>query len=77
MSSTVSRFQAFDLLATPVAVIEGEGRISFVNAALEDVMGMSRRNLRGMYLPDFFADPQSLKNALLGACSNEFAAVAV
>jgi two-component system, NtrC family, nitrogen regulation sensor histidine kinase GlnL len=75
MSSNVSRFQAFDLLATPVAVIEGEGRISFVNAALEDVMGMSRRNLHGVYLPDFFADPQPLKNALSGARSNEFAAL--
>ncbi len=75
MSSAVSRFQAFDLLATPVAVIEGEGRISFVNAALEDVLGMSRRNLQGAYLPDFFADPLPLKNALLGARSNEFAAL--
>jgi len=75
MPSTVSRFQAFDLLATPVAVIEGEGRISFVNAALEDVMGMSRRNLHGVHLPDFFTDPQALNNALLGARSNEFAAL--
>ena len=75
MSSPVSRFQAFDLLATPIAVIEGEGRISFVNAALEDVMGMSRRSLMSAYLPDFFADPQPLKNALIGARSNEFAAL--
>ena len=75
MSSPVSRFQAFDLLATPIAVIEGEGRISFVNAALEDVMGMSRRSLTGAYLPDFFSDPQPLKHALMGAQSNEFAAL--
>ena len=75
MSLPVSRFQAFDLLSTPIAVIEGEGRISFVNAALEDVLGMSRRSLSGAYLPDFFADPKPLKNALLGAQSNEFAAL--
>jgi two-component system nitrogen regulation sensor histidine kinase GlnL len=75
MSLPVSRFQAFDLLATPIAVIEGEGHISFVNAALEDVMGMSRRSLNRAYLPDFFADPQPLKNALIGARSNEFAAL--
>jgi two-component system, NtrC family, nitrogen regulation sensor histidine kinase GlnL len=75
MSLPVSRFQAFDLLATPIAVIEGEGRISFVNAALEDVMGMSRRSLHGAYLPEFFLDPQPLKNALIGARSNEFAAL--
>lgn len=75
MSLPVSRFQAFDLLATPIAVIEGEGHISFVNAALEDVMGMSRRSLNRAYLPDFFADPHPLKNALIGARSNEFAAL--
>ncbi len=75
MSSPVSRFQAFDLLATPIAVIEGEGHISFVNAALEDVMGMSRRSLTGAHLPEFFVDPQTLKNALIGARSNEFAAL--
>jgi two-component system nitrogen regulation sensor histidine kinase GlnL len=75
MSLPLSRFQAFDLLATPIAVIEGEGRISFVNAALEDVMGMSRRSLTGAYLPEFFVDPKPLKNALIGARSNEFAAL--
>lgn len=75
MSLPIFRFQAFDLLATPIAVIEGEGRISFVNAALEDVLGMSRRSLHGAYLPDFFVDPKPLKSALLGARSNQFAAL--
>jgi two-component system, NtrC family, nitrogen regulation sensor histidine kinase GlnL len=70
-----ARFQAFDLLATPVAVMQGQGQIRFVNAALEDALGMSRRTLYDMHLPDFFVDPQPLVSALVGAQSNEFAAL--
>jgi two-component system nitrogen regulation sensor histidine kinase GlnL len=70
-----ARFQAFDLLATPVAVMQGQGQIRFVNAALEDALGMSRRTLYDMHLPDFFVDPQPLMSALVGAQSNEFAAL--
>lgn len=73
--SKVSRFITFDLLATPVAVMQGQGRIRFVNAALEDALGMSRRTLHDMHLPDFFVDPQPLVTALMGAQSNEFAAL--
>jgi two-component system nitrogen regulation sensor histidine kinase GlnL len=71
----VARFQSFDLLATPVAVMQGQGKIRFVNAALEDALGMSRRTLYDMHLPDFFLDPQPLVSALVGAQSNEFAAL--
>ena len=73
--SRLARFQTFDLLATPVAVMQGQGRIRFVNAALEDALGMSRRTLHDMHLPDFFVDPQPLVMALQGAQSNEFAAL--
>jgi len=75
MSSPVSRFLALDLLATPVAVLDGQGMVRFVNAALEDAMGLSRRTLFGVYLPDYFADPQPMITALVGAQSNEFAAL--
>jgi two-component system nitrogen regulation sensor histidine kinase GlnL len=75
MTSPVSRFQAFDLLATPVAVLQGHGRVRFVNAALEDALGMSRRTLFDTHLPDYFLDPQPLITALVGAQSNEFAAL--
>jgi two-component system nitrogen regulation sensor histidine kinase GlnL len=71
----LARFQAFDLLATPVAVMQGQGRIRFVNAALEDALGLSRRSLHDMHLPDYFVDPQPLMTALVGAQSNEFAAL--
>jgi len=42
-----SRFHAFDLLATPIAVLNSNGAVLFVNAELEDVMGQSRRSLEG------------------------------
>ena len=71
----LARFQAFDLLATPVAVMQGQGRVRFVNAALEDALGLSRRTLHDMHLSDYFVDPQPLMTALVGAQSNEFAAL--
>ena len=75
MNSPVSRFLALDLLATPVAVLDGQGMVRFVNAALEDAMGLSRRSLFGVYLPDYFVDPQPMVTALVRAQSNEFAAL--
>jgi two-component system nitrogen regulation sensor histidine kinase GlnL len=75
MNTPVTRFHSFDLLATPVAVMQGQGRVRFVNAALEDALGMSRRTLYDTHLPDYFMDPQPLIMALAGAQSNEFAAL--
>ncbi len=73
-SGTV-RFQAFDLLATLVAVVRTDGCVVFANAALEDALGTSRRTIEGSQLPDCFTEPQILKHALEGAGSNEFAAL--
>ena len=70
-----SRFHAFDLLATPIAVLNSSGAVRFVNAELEDVMGQSRRSLEGDSFLQFFADPQPLVYALNGAKANEFAAM--
>jgi two-component system nitrogen regulation sensor histidine kinase GlnL len=69
------RFQAFDLLATLVAVVRTDGVVVFANAALEDALGTSRRTIEGSYLPDCFTEPHILQNALEGAGSNEFAAL--
>ena len=69
------RFQAFDLLATLVAVVRTNGEVVFANAALEDALGISRRTIEGSYLPDCFTEPHILQNALEGADSNEFAAL--
>jgi two-component system nitrogen regulation sensor histidine kinase GlnL len=68
-------FQSFDLLATLVAVVQGQGAVLFANAALEDAMGISRRSIVGSQFPDNFTEPIHLKNALQGAGGNEFAAL--
>ncbi len=65
--------QAFDLLATLVAVVRTDGVVVFANAALEDVMGVSRRNIEGASMSSYFTETQSLSNALQGAQSNAFA----
>jgi two-component system nitrogen regulation sensor histidine kinase GlnL len=70
-----SRFIAFDLLATLVAVVRSDGVVIFANSALEDAIGMSRRSIEGASFPDCFADPPVMRNALVGARSNEFAAL--
>jgi two-component system nitrogen regulation sensor histidine kinase GlnL len=69
------RFQAFDLLATLVAVVRTNGCVVFANAALEDALGTSRRTIEGSQLPECFTEPHILKHALEGAGSNEFAAL--
>ena len=69
------RFQAFDLLATLVAVVRTDGCVVFANAALEDALGMSRRTIEGSQLPACFTEPRILQHALEGAGSNEFAAL--
>ncbi len=72
---TPSRFLAFDLLATLVAVVRSDGTVLFANAALEDAMGTSRRSIEGSLFPESFAEPQVLRHALESAHSNEFAAL--
>ncbi len=74
-ASRLQRFQAFDWLATPIAVLESNGTVVFVNSELEDVMGQSRRSLEGQSFFNFFADSKPLRHALTGAKANEFAAL--
>ena len=68
-----SAFASFDLLATLVAVVSIDGKVIFVNAALEGALGTSRRHIEGSFFPDAFTDPKLLKVALQGARSNDFA----
>jgi two-component system nitrogen regulation sensor histidine kinase GlnL len=70
-----SRFQSFDLLATLVAVVRGDGSVLFANAALEDAVGSSRRTIEGASFLPFFAEPHVLRTALDGARVNEYAAL--
>ena len=72
---TSARYQSFDLLATLVAVVRADGSVVFANAALEDALGTSRRTIVGNSIADFFVEPDLLRNALVGAVGNEFAAL--
>jgi len=74
-ASVNQKFQAFDWLATPIAVLESNGTVVFVNSELEDVIGQSRRSLEGQSFLNYFADSQPLVHALTGARANEFAAL--
>ena len=69
------RFQAFDLLASLVAVVRTDGGVVFANAALEDALGISRRTIEGSQLGECFTEPQLLAQALGSAGSHEFAAL--
>ncbi|TSE21412.1 Nitrogen regulation protein NR(II) [Tepidimonas alkaliphilus] len=70
-----AEYAALDLLATLVAVVDGQGCIRFANHALEDAIGLSRRNLLGVDLADWLMQPQLWRNALDGAQAHEYAVV--
>jgi two-component system, NtrC family, nitrogen regulation sensor histidine kinase GlnL len=74
-AAAAQRFHALDLLATLIAVVRSDGSALFANAALEDALGISRRNILGAHLPDSFTEPSLLQNALRGAGGNQFAAL--
>lgn len=69
-----SRFLAFDLLATLVAVVRSDGRIVFVNSELEDALGTSQRLLIGEDLSSCLSDPGQLRLALQNVEANQAAA---
>ena len=69
------RFHLFDLLATFIAVVGADGSVLFSNAALEDVLGTSRRTIVGSSFAHAFTEPSQLQNALEGASENAFAAM--
>ena len=71
--STHSYTQAFDLLATLVAVVRVDGKVVFANSALEDVLGVSKRNIEGDSLSQYFVKPAGFESVLKGAQTNAFA----
>jgi two-component system nitrogen regulation sensor histidine kinase GlnL len=70
-----ARFNALDLLATLVLVVERDNRVLFANASFEDVMGLSRRNLQDVDVPGLFVDEAAVAQALKGARRHDFAAL--
>lgn len=73
MQGRLGRFQAYDLLATLVLVVNAQGEVLFANATLEDTLGLSRRTIEGSQAGDWFTEPKLLHNALDGVGRNEFA----
>jgi two-component system, NtrC family, nitrogen regulation sensor histidine kinase GlnL len=66
-------YTALDALATLVAVVDLRARVLFANAALEDALGTSRRQIEAGLLTDHFVEPGALEDALEGVASNAFA----
>ena len=70
-----TRYQAFDLLSSLVAVVDLHGRVIYANSALEDALGTSRRQIEGSDLARDFSQPQALDAALGGVAANSFASL--
>ncbi|MDO9286317.1 MAG: nitrogen regulation protein NR(II) [Aquabacterium sp.] len=68
-----SRYDAFDLLATMVAVVQPDGTLLFVNAMFEDVAGLSRRTLMRSSLFEWFVDAHQLRETVAAVRRNEIA----
>ena len=55
--------------------MQPDGAAVFVNAALENALGLSRRTLEGVDFSSLFTDPTILRTALSGARGRDFAAL--
>lgn len=59
-------------MATLVAVVDEQGIAQFVNAALEDALGVSRRAIVGSPFQDAFTQPEQLRNAIERVRDSDF-----
>jgi two-component system nitrogen regulation sensor histidine kinase GlnL len=66
-------FEAFDQLATMVAMAAEDGHCLQANSALESALGVSRRALQGSSVLDWLADPDQLRETLHLVASNQVA----
>jgi len=69
----VAGYEAFDLLATMVAISSPDGRCLRANSALENIVGLSRRALQRGSVLDWLVDPAPLRETLQMVASNEVA----
>jgi two-component system, NtrC family, nitrogen regulation sensor histidine kinase GlnL len=69
----VERFDAFDQLATMLALVHAEGHVLRVNAALENTMAASRRSLQRGSLLDWLADAAPMRDTLAAVAGNQVA----
>jgi two-component system nitrogen regulation sensor histidine kinase GlnL len=66
-------YEAFDHLATMIAVVHRDGRCLFANAAFEHVLGLSRRSVLRGSLFDWFMDVQIVRETVAAVARNDFA----
>ena len=66
-------WETFDLLASMLAVVDVHGECRFANAALESVLGQSRRALVKRSLLEWLREPAQLLEAIQAVARNEFA----
>jgi len=72
-ASAVATWQAFDHLATMVAVVHRDGNCLFANSAFENVLGLSRRNVQRGSLFDWFVESQLVRDTVSAVARNDFA----
>ena len=65
-------YAALDLLATMVAIVGPEGRFVFVNAAFEDVLGLSRRSVLRGSVYDWVVEREILQETIGAVSRNDF-----
>jgi two-component system, NtrC family, nitrogen regulation sensor histidine kinase GlnL len=61
---TLAGFEAYDQLATMVAVASPDGHCQFANSTLENVLGLSRRALQRGSLFDWLVDDHPLRDSI-------------
>ena len=66
-------FEAYDQLATMVALARPDGRCLLANATLENTVGLSRRALQRGSVLDWLADPVQLSDTLVMVAGNQVA----
>jgi two-component system nitrogen regulation sensor histidine kinase GlnL len=66
-------FEAFDQLATMVAIAAPDGQCLHANSTLENVIGVSRRTLQRGSVLDWLTDPAPLRDTLRMVASNQVA----
>lgn len=64
--------EAFDLLATMVALVRPDGRCLFANAAFENAVGLSRRSVLRREWFAWFAESELLRETVAAVSRNEF-----
>lgn len=65
--------EAFDLLATMVAIVRPDGECLYANAAFEALLGLPRRAILRGRLGEWFVEPEPLEDTVAAVARNDFA----